>query len=179
MGSTGYARRCQNCETMSCVALSSGRGPFCRHFLLGEGGKKREARLDNAFIICPWFGQFRTSLDNVILTLDNVMTFLFSSPVLDNVDSNYWMDNSVPIDKVEVGPIWILAFCPRIMSAGANVWNNMWKLPCTKSGLYDFKQVLKLPVREKVYWHWLHLLYSYLLCDLRCALKWPVREDEF
>ena len=49
--------------------------------------------LDNAFNLCPWFGQSRISLDNVILSLDNVMTFLISSPILDNVA---WFRLSTP-----------------------------------------------------------------------------------
>ena len=48
---------------------------------------------NNAFNLCPWFGQSRISLDNVILSLDNVMTFLISSPILDNVA---WFRLSTP-----------------------------------------------------------------------------------
>ena len=73
---------------------------------------------NNAFNLCPWFGQSRISLDNVILSLDNVMTFLISSPILDNVAwfrlstpdygqfctfsyiSQNIMDNSVPFVRV-------------------------------------------------------------------------------
>ena len=74
---------------------------------------------DNAFNLCPWFGQSRISLDNVILSLDNVMTFLISSPILDNVAwfrlstpdygqfctfsyiSQNIMDNSVPFVEIQ------------------------------------------------------------------------------
>ena len=79
---------------------------------------------NNAFNLCPWFGQSRISLDNVILSLDNVMTFLKSSPILDNVAwfrlstpdygqfcifsyiSQNIMDNSVPfVNNIELSII--------------------------------------------------------------------------
>ena len=66
------------------------RLPFYREDL--PRGKKRFLS-DNAFNLCPWFGQSRISLDNVILSLDNVMTFLISSPILDNVA---WFRLSTP-----------------------------------------------------------------------------------
>ena len=51
-----------------------------------EFSEKFQTAFDhNAFNLCPWFGQSRISLDNVILSLDNVMTFLISSPILDNM----------------------------------------------------------------------------------------------
>ena len=62
------------------------RSQFFRLGWVGTGWDK----LDNAFNLCPWFGQSRISLDNVILSLDNVMTFLISSPILDNV-AWFWL----------------------------------------------------------------------------------------
>ena len=92
---------------------------------------------NNAFNLCPWFGQSRISLDNVILSLDNVMTFLISSPILDNVAwfrlstpdygqfctfsyiSQNIMDNSVPFvsetfRSKEVGLSWCFGWVPKI-----------------------------------------------------------------
>ena len=64
------------------------------HFLKGhrvvQHRWQQPLQQHNAFNPCPWFGQSCISLDNVILSLDNVMTFLISSPILDNV-AWFWL----------------------------------------------------------------------------------------
>ena len=81
----------------ACLPLSTRPGHACcllpfAHFLRPTKMQNTHNGY-NAFNLCPWFGQSRISLDNVILSLDNVMTFLISSPILDNVA---WFRLSTP-----------------------------------------------------------------------------------